>query len=54
MPSANGKTKLNIDIPLELKQQLKVHCVLNKLNMTHIVENLIRSYLDNQIGKEVG
>jgi hypothetical protein len=55
MPSANGKTKLNTDIPADLKERFQIHCLLKKTTMTDVVTELIRSYLDNQTeGKEVG
>jgi hypothetical protein len=47
MASAPGKVKLNIDVDAELKQEFRVHCVMNKTNMTEIVEQLIRTYLSN-------
>lgn len=47
MPTPAGKTKLNTDIAVDLKQEFKVHCVVNGFSMTDIVEDLIRTYLAN-------
>jgi hypothetical protein len=53
MATPENKTKLTVDIPSELKQDLKVYCAMNRVNMTVIVEQLIREFLDQNQEKEV-
>lgn len=48
MATPSEKSKLNIDIPADLKHDLKVFCVKNRSNMTDVVIDLIREYLHHQ------
>ena len=45
MPTQKGRKKLIIDLPAQLKTDFQVHCVLNQVPMTEVVEMLIREYL---------
>jgi hypothetical protein len=54
MATPTGKVKLTVDIPLELKQEFKVFCAINQLNMTQVVESLIEMYLKEYKPKKEG
>lgn len=47
MATPSNKTKLIIDVPTDLKQEFKVACVKNGLNMTDVVTSLIGSWVAN-------
>lgn len=54
MATPQGKVKLIVDIPADLKIRFKVHCATNGVAMTELVEQLITSYLDDSEKEEKG
>jgi ParG protein len=44
--------KFNVNLSDELHHQFKVHCVVNKLEMTEVVRGLIQEYLDKAKAKK--
>jgi hypothetical protein len=48
MATPVNKEKLTVDIPVELKQQVKIHCAVTRINMTDFIEELIASFFENQ------
>lgn len=47
MATPSNKSKLTIDVPAHMKRQLKVYCAVNQLNMTDVVEELLRAFLES-------
>lgn len=54
MATPEGKSKLIVDIPTELKKDLKLYCTINDVPMTEIVSGLIESFLNQQKTLEKG
>lgn len=54
MATPAGKAKLTVDIPHELKQEFKVYCAIHQVNMTQVMETLIRQYLEDNKPKQKG
>lgn len=46
--ASDGRTRLVVELPTDLKKDFKLCCTLNDVPMSWVLEKLIRNYLTEQ------
>jgi len=46
------KVRINIEVPEELREQLKIHCIKSKMNMKVFLKKIILDAINNKKDNE--